>query len=152
AFGGSVRRRWGLLIGILARLMKTTQELVAILAVAAAPSQSKLLPPRHSPQPITTQEVAMKRAFDHIGIPTLEPRAGESWVEFSRVWVTNPRWHPQRLEYIRPQEPPRVPAEQAGPWKLWHRPHVAYRVDDLRAALAGKELIFGPFDPGGFGQ
>src|SRR5262249_13166012 len=76
----------------------------------------------------------------------------ESWVEFSRVWVTNPRWHPQRIEYVRPQEPPRVPPGQAGLWKLWHRPHVAYRVADLRAALAGKELILGPFDPGGFGQ
>jgi hypothetical protein len=45
-----------------------------------------------------------------------------------------------------------VPPEQKGLWKLWHWPHVAYRVDDLRAALEGEELIFGPFDPGGFGE
>src|SRR5262249_9349667 len=94
----------------------------------------------------------MKRVFDHIGIPTSESHAGESWVEFSGVWVTNPRKHPQRIEYIRPKEPPQVPPEQAGLWKLWNWPHVAYRVDDLKAALEGEELIFGPFDPGGVGQ
>ena len=45
-----------------------------------------------------------------------------------------------------------MPPEQVGLWKLWNWPHVAYRVDDLRAALVGKELIYGPFDPGGFGD
>jgi hypothetical protein len=94
----------------------------------------------------------MKKAFDHIGIPTSEPHPGESWVPFSQVWVTNPRAHPQRIEYIRPKEPPQVPADQPGLWKLWHWPHIAYRVDDLPAALKGEELVFGPFDPGGFGE
>lgn len=94
----------------------------------------------------------MKKAFDHIGIVTLEPHPGESWVEFSKVWVTNPRCHPQRIEYIRPQEMPDVPPEQVGLWKLWHWPHVAYRVEDLQTAIQGEEVIFGPFDPGGFGD
>lgn len=94
----------------------------------------------------------MKKAFDHIGIPTTVPQPGESWVEFSRVWVTNPRQHPQRIEYLRALERPEVPREQVGLWKLWNWPHVAYRVDDLQAAIAGKEVIYGPFDPGGFGD
>jgi hypothetical protein len=94
----------------------------------------------------------MKQVFDHVGLPTSEPHPGESWVPFSRVWVTNPRAHPLRLEYVRPAEPPSVAPEQVGLWKLWHRPHVAYRVDDLRAALAGEDVILGPFDPGGFGE
>ena len=94
----------------------------------------------------------MKKAFDHIGIPTTQPQPDESWVEHSQVWVTNPRKHPQRIEYLRAKDPPRVPPEQVGLWKLWNRPHVAYRVDDLRAALEGEEVIFGPFDPGGFGE
>lgn len=92
----------------------------------------------------------MKKAFDHIGIVSMEPHPGESWVEFSKVWVTNPRAHPQRLEYIRPLEMPQVPRDDVM-WKLWNRPHVAYRVDNLREALKGEQLIFGPFDPGGFG-
>ena len=94
----------------------------------------------------------MKRAFDHVGIPTTEPQSGESWVPHSEVWVTNPRRHPQRLEYVRPRELPPVPPEQVGLWRLWHWPHVAYRVEDLGAALQGKEVLLGPFDPGGFGQ
>ena len=94
----------------------------------------------------------MKKAFDHIGIVSDEPHPGESWVEFSQVWVTNPRCHPQRIEYIRPKEWPRISPEQVGLWKLWHWPHVAYRVDDLQAAIAGEELILGPFAPADFGE
>jgi hypothetical protein len=94
----------------------------------------------------------MKKVFDHVGIWVTQPQPGESWVEFSQVWVTNPRAHPQRIEYLRAKDPPQVPPAQVGLWKLWNRPHVAYRVDDLRAALQGEEVIFGPFDPGGFGE
>ena len=54
----------------------------------------------------------------------------------SQAWVTNPRKPPQRLEYIRARETPQVPPEQVGLWRLWHWPHVAYRVEDLEAALA----------------
>lgn len=93
----------------------------------------------------------MMKEFDHIGIVTLEPREGESWVPFSKVWVTNPRTHPLRIEYIRPAEMPVVDPANVGLWKLWHLPHVAYRVDDIAAAIAGEEVIFGPFEPGDFG-
>ena len=92
----------------------------------------------------------MRRAFDHIGIMTMEAHAGESWVEPSQVWVTNPRLHPQRIEYVRPRVFPQVSAEQVGLWKLWHWPHVAYRVEDLRAAVQGEEIVFGPLAPGDF--
>jgi hypothetical protein len=94
----------------------------------------------------------MKKAFDHIGIWTTTPQPGESWVAASEVWVTNPRTHPQRIEYLRAKSPPQVPPEQLGLWKLFHGPHVAYRVEDLRTALEGEEVVFGPFDPGGFGE
>lgn len=95
----------------------------------------------------------MKKAFDHIGIITMEPHAGESWVEFSQVWVTNPRAHPARIEYIRPKVMPTIPREPIGIWKLWHRPHIAYRVGDLQEAIKGEEVVLGPFDPGGgFGE
>jgi hypothetical protein len=103
-------------------------------------------------------EIAVKKAFDHVGIITLEPHPGESWVEDSQVWVTNPRLHPQRIEYVRPKEMPNIPREQEGLWKLWHWPHVAYRVADLRAALAESErshqgasqVVLGPFFPAPF--
>ena len=97
----------------------------------------------------------MKKAFDHIGIITLEPQVGEAWVAESQVWVTNPRTHPQRIEYVRPSEMPSIPPDQEGLWKLWHWPHIAYRVEDLRAALAAAErlergIVLGPFFPAPF--
>jgi len=96
----------------------------------------------------------MKKAFDHIGMITLEPQAGESWVADSQVWVTNPRMHPQRIEYVRPKEMPSVPRDQEGLWKLWHWPHIAYRVENLRAALAADkqsgQVVLGPFFPAPF--
>lgn len=94
----------------------------------------------------------LKRQFDHIGIVTEVSQAGESWVEQSRCWVTNPRLHPQRIEYIRPEAKPQLDPADVGLWKLWHLPHVAYRVDDLDAAINGQEVILPPFDPGGFGR
>jgi hypothetical protein len=103
-------------------------------------------------------EIAVKKAFDHIGIITLEPQPGEAWVAESQVWVTNPRLHPQRIEYVRPKQMPSIPPDQEGLWKLWHWPHIAYRVEDLRAALAAadsveersRSVVLGPFCPAPF--
>ena len=99
----------------------------------------------------------MKKAFDHIGIVTLEPQPGEAWVPESQVWVSNPRMHRQRIEYVRPKQMPSVPPDQEGLWKLWHWPHIAYRVEDLRAALAETtrpdrraNVVLGPFFPAPF--
>ena len=91
------------------------------------------------------------RQFDHIGIWSDDPMPGESWVPESQVWVTNPRLHPARIEYLRAAERPQVEPEQVGLWKLWHLPHVAYRVHDLEAAITGEEVILGPFEPADFG-
>ena len=44
----------------------------------------------------------------------------------------------------------KVGREQEGLWKLWHWPHVAYRVENLQAALAGKQVVLGPFFPAAF--
>lgn len=92
------------------------------------------------------------KEFDHIGIITRESHPGESWVEFSRVWVTNPRVHPNRIEYIRPESFPEIDPADEGLWKLWNLPHVAYRVDDLATAIAGKRIVLGPFEPADFGS
>lgn len=94
----------------------------------------------------------MRKAFDHVGLWTDTPQPGEFWVEFSQVWVTNPRAHPQRVEYLRARQKPEVSRNEVGLWKLWNGPHVAYRVEDLQEAVRGEQLIFGPFDPGGFGE
>ena len=87
--------------------------------------------------------------FDHIGIPVEVPQETEFWVPQSECWVTNPRTHPQRIEYLRFKTTPDLQVDSPQ-WKLWNMPHIAYRVDDLELALAGEEVIYGPFEPGDF--
>ena len=85
--------------------------------------------------------------FDHIGVITDERRDGEVFVDATRVWVTNPRLHPFHVEYLRYEPDTTV----TGPVR--NGPHVAYRVDDVHEAIAGHELLLGPFDVGdGFVQ
>ena len=83
--------------------------------------------------------------FDHIGIVTERKQPRESWVESTRVWVTSPRDHAYNIEFLRfePDSP------VTGPLRT--EPHVAYRVDDLEAALEGHEVVLEPFDAAGTG-
>ncbi len=83
----------------------------------------------------------MFRAFHHIGLPTEDPQADETYVEETKVWVTDPADHPYRVEFLRYEADSPV----TGP--LREKPHVAYRVDDLGTALKGKELLLEPFTP-----
>lgn len=69
----------------------------------------------------------------------------------SQCWVTNPRTHPQRIEYLRFAVKPDLAAGTPA-WKLWNMPHVAYRVDDLEKAMEGEEIVYGPFEPAEFGR
>jgi hypothetical protein len=80
--------------------------------------------------------------FDHVGIVTEDRHSGESWVESTRVWVTNPRDHPYNVEFLRFE--PDSPVVGA----LRTQPHVAYRVDDVGAAIEGRNVLLEPFDVG----
>ena len=59
------------------------------------------------------------------------------------MWVTSPREHPYHVEWLRfePDSP------VTGPLRT--EPHVAYRVDDVHAAIEGLEVLAEPFDVGG---
>jgi hypothetical protein len=95
--------------------------------------------------------MSLHQQFDHIGIPTDSPQQQEFWVPASECWVTNPRTHPLRIEYLRFKSKPVL--EPGTPqWKLWNMPHIAYRVDDLDGAVEGKEVVYGPFEPADFGR
>ena len=83
--------------------------------------------------------------FDHIGVVTEMKQPKESWVEATRVWVTSPREHPYNIEFLRFE--PDTPV--TGPLRT--DPHVAYRVDDVNAAIEGHEVLLGPFDAAGTG-
>jgi len=81
------------------------------------------------------------RVFHHIGLPTDESHPGEYYVEDTKVWVTDPRRHACRIEYLRFERDSPV----TGPVR--EMPHVAYRVDDIEAALHGEHVLIAPFEP-----
>lgn len=83
-----------------------------------------------------------RATFDHVGIPTTEKKEGESWVESTRVWVTNPRKHPCNVEWLRFE--PDSPVTGASRTE----PHIAYRVRDVDEAVRGHEIILEPFEVG----
>ena len=80
--------------------------------------------------------------FDHIGIVTAEKKEGEIFVPATRVWRTEAAEHPFRVEWLRfePDSPVTGPVREM--------PHVAYSVDDVRAAGEGMEVLLEPFDIG----
>ena len=85
----------------------------------------------------------MNKIFHHIGLPTDDPQPGETYVEDTKVWVTDPADHPYRVEFLRfePDSPVTGPIRD--------KPHVAYRIDtdDMEGALEGEDVILAPFSP-----
>jgi len=81
------------------------------------------------------------REFHHIGLPADESHPGEYFVEETKVWVTDPRKHPYHVEFLRFEKDSPV----TGPVR--ELPHVAYRVDDIHAAIEGENVILEPFQP-----
>jgi len=82
--------------------------------------------------------------FDHIGVITTQRHEGEMFIAPTRVWVTQFQEHPYHIEWLRfePDSPVTGPVRET--------PHVAYRVDDLKAAAAapGLKVLIEPFDVG----
>lgn len=77
--------------------------------------------------------------FHHVGIVTDQPREGEIYVAETKVHVTNPADHPDRIEYLRfePDSP------VTGP--LRSLPHLAFKVPSLEPELKGRSVLLGPF-------
>ena len=84
--------------------------------------------------------------FDHIGLITEDEKQDASFVESTRVWVTNPRADPFNVEWLRFE--PDSPVSGL----LREQPHLAYRVDDLPGAIEGHKVLAEPFDPTGRGD
>jgi hypothetical protein len=77
--------------------------------------------------------------FSHLGMTTETEMPDEMWVEATRVWVTDFRTHPFRVEWLRyaPDSPVTGPVHD--------RPHIAFDVEDLEAAAAGMKVLLEPF-------
>jgi hypothetical protein len=80
--------------------------------------------------------------FEHIGFITHESKPNESFVPATRVWRTDFTVHPYRIEWLRFEPDSPVPAP------VRELPHVAFRVDDIRAAARGLKVLLEPFDVG----
>lgn len=122
------------------RVYDEPQRLVEI----ARRAERNLQVPDTTPQlpwgPQAASRLAMQ--FDHIGIVTTQKQQGERFVPATKVWVTDFQSHPFHIEWLRFE--PDTPV--TGPLRTM--PHVAYRVDDIRAASRGMKVLLEPFDGG----
>ncbi|WP_133131128.1 VOC family protein [Legionella yabuuchiae] len=79
--------------------------------------------------------------FHHIGIPTTVKREGERYSSTFKMYTSGGEDSPYRIQYHRFEEDsPLHPL-------LKTMSHVAFQVDDLEAAIEGKEIVLGPYEP-----
>ncbi|RRJ67260.1 hypothetical protein EHV15_33290 [Paenibacillus oralis] len=78
--------------------------------------------------------------FHHTGIPTSEIRPDEKYSESAKMYTSDNegnfriQWH--RFESDSPLHP-----------LIKDLPHVAFKVNDLKAAIDGEEVLIGPYEP-----
>ena len=79
--------------------------------------------------------------YHHIGVPTGIPRDDEKYIAQYKMYVSGFDSSPYGVEWMR-FEP-----DSPLPGIIRSVPHVAFEVDDLDAALEGREVIFPPGSP-----
>jgi hypothetical protein len=80
------------------------------------------------------------RKFHHFGLPTDEKQEGETYVAATKVWVTDPMKHAQKIEFLR------FAADTPLTGPVRDMPHVAYACDDMDREIEGAEVLLGPFE------
>jgi hypothetical protein len=81
------------------------------------------------------------REFHHLGIPTEIEREGEVYLEEFKMYVSGFETSPYGIEWMR-FEP-----DCTLPQLVKTLPHLAFKVDNLRAELEGKEVLIQPNSP-----
>jgi hypothetical protein len=79
--------------------------------------------------------------YHHVGIPTQTPHRGERHLPSLKVYVAGFETSPYGIEWMRFE--PDAPYAEI----LKTVPHVAFEVDNLEAALEGKEILVAPNCP-----
>ncbi len=79
--------------------------------------------------------------YNHIGIPTTERRRGERYLPRYGMHVSGYETSPYGIEWMR------FDPDSPLPELVKTVPHVAFEVDDLDAALAGKDVLIAPNSP-----
>jgi len=79
--------------------------------------------------------------YHHLGIPTTEPRAGETYLEKYKLYCTDHEDNPFGIQWMR------FDSDCTLPSIVQTVPHVAFQVDDLKEALVGHEVLIEPNSP-----
>src|SRR6476661_9194599 len=82
------------------------------------------------------------RAFHHVGLRATEVQPNENFVAATRVWVTDPKDSPYRIEWLR-YEPDSYLGDD-----FKNTPHVAFVVEELEPWIEGKPFAIPPFEVG----
>jgi hypothetical protein len=81
------------------------------------------------------------RKYHHIGIPTDVPRDNETYLDKPKMYVSGYKDSPYGVEWMR------FAPDSPLPELVKTVPHVAFEVDDLEAAIQGKEVLIHPNSP-----
>ena len=79
--------------------------------------------------------------YHHIGIPTKTAKPGEIYLEAYRTFCTDHEDNPFGIQWMR------FEADCPLPELVKTVPHVAFEVDDLAEALAGRDVLIEPNSP-----
>jgi hypothetical protein len=79
--------------------------------------------------------------YHHLGIPTTTPRPGETYLEPFKLYCTDHESNPYGIQWMR------FDPDSPLPELVKVLPHVAFEVQDLCSALAGKEILIEPNSP-----
>lgn len=79
--------------------------------------------------------------YHHLGIPTTEPREGETYLKEFGMYVSGYDASPYRIEWMR------FDPDSPLPELVKTVPHVAFEVDNVEAAIEGKEVLIAPNSP-----
>jgi catechol 2,3-dioxygenase-like lactoylglutathione lyase family enzyme len=80
--------------------------------------------------------------YHHIGIPTQSPQEDETYLEAYDIYCTDHESNPYGIQWMRYGERCHLPK------LVQELPHIAFEVDDLDAAIHGKDVIIQPNSPG----
>ena len=79
--------------------------------------------------------------YHHLGIPTHTPRAGERYLAEYGMYISGFETSPCGIQWMRfERDSPVHPLIQSVP-------HIAFEVDDLEAAIQGREILTPPNSP-----
>jgi hypothetical protein len=79
--------------------------------------------------------------YNHLGVPIPEPRPGMSYLGAYDVWVSDHRDNPFGIQWMC------YGARCGLPELVRTRPHLAFEVEDLAAALVGRRVLIAPNSP-----